>query len=64
MPWVSLVWEKHYPDGKFHNTKKGSFWWKDVLKLIDKFKGMATVTVKDGKDCLMWEDLWNNSVPK
>jgi hypothetical protein len=50
--------------GNFTTQKKGSFWWKDVLKLIDKFKGMATVTVKDGKDCLMWEDLWNNSVPK
>jgi hypothetical protein len=31
--------------------KKDSFWWKDILKLTDKFRGMALVEIKDGKTC-------------
>jgi hypothetical protein len=28
IPWVHLVWEKHYSNGRLPNhTKKGSFWW-------------------------------------
>ena len=39
-------------------SKKGSFWWKDILKLLDKFKGMASVPVADGSSCLLWDDCW------
>jgi hypothetical protein len=31
-----------------------------VLKLLDKFKGMAKVTVNDGRSCFFWEDLWGD----
>jgi hypothetical protein len=59
IPWVKLVWEKHYTNGKLPNhTKKGSFWWKGVLKLIDKFKGLASVIAGDGSSCLLWDDCW------
>ena len=44
--------------------KKESFWWRDVLKLLDSFKGMAMINIQDGRTCLFWEDLWNNRVPK
>jgi hypothetical protein len=37
--------------------KKESFWWKDILKLLDKFQGLAKVKVNDGKSCQFWEDL-------
>jgi hypothetical protein len=38
IPWVSLVWEKYYEHGKLPGSvKKGSFWWRDILKLLDKF---------------------------
>ena len=41
-PWVHLVWDKHYQDEKLRShIKKGSFWWRDNLKLLDKFKGLA-----------------------
>jgi len=41
IPWVHLVWEKHYKNGRLPNhIKRGSFWWRDILKLLDKFKGM------------------------
>jgi hypothetical protein len=29
-----------------------------MLKLLDKFKGMASVLVKDGASCLFWDDCW------
>ncbi|WVZ76722.1 hypothetical protein U9M48_024674 [Paspalum notatum var. saurae] len=59
IPWVHLVWEKHYNHGKLPgHVKKGSFWWKDVLKLLYKFKGLAAVNINGGSSCLLWEDLW------
>jgi hypothetical protein len=35
IPWVKLVWHAHYSNGDIpHATiDKGSFWWKDILKL-------------------------------
>jgi hypothetical protein len=41
------------------NNRKGSFWWKDVLKLLDKFKDMASATIGDGSTCLFWSDAWH-----
>lgn len=29
------------------------------MKLLDKFKGMASVMVADGALCLFWEDCWS-----
>ena len=40
------------------HTKRGSFWWRDNLKLLDKYKGMALVTALNGSTCLLWEDCW------
>lgn len=59
IPWVHLVWGKHYKNGKLPNhIKRGSFWCRDILKLLDKFKGMASVSVADGSSCLLWDDCW------
>lgn len=54
IPWVHLIWEKNYSNGKLpnHLIKKGSFWWKDVLKLLPKFKDLAKVQVRNGQSCL------------
>jgi hypothetical protein len=65
IPWVNLVWEKYYSNGRLPNhTKKGSFWWKDILKLLQKFKGMATVNIQNGESCLLWDDLWLGRIPR
>jgi hypothetical protein len=65
IPWVNLIWEKYYSNGRLPNhTRKGSFWWKDILKLLQKFKGMASVNVQNGKSCLFWDDLWLGKIPK
>ena len=65
LPWVNLIWEKYYRNGRLPGaTNIGSPWWRDILKQIDKFKGFASVNIQDGKSCLFWEDLWNGLVPK
>jgi len=64
-PWVHLIWEKYYSNGTLpSDQKKGSFWWRDILKLLDTFKGMAMVTVSNGSTCKFWDDLWLNRVLK
>jgi hypothetical protein len=39
-----LIWDAHN-DGKIPHAEKlcGSFWWRDVLKLVDNFRGVAVV---------------------
>lgn len=29
-----------------------------ILKLLNKFKGLANVSINDGRSCLLWDDLW------
>ena len=65
IPWVQLIWENYYNDGSLPGQRKrGSFWCRDILKLLVSFKGLAMVNVLDGASCLFWDDLWNNRVPK
>jgi hypothetical protein len=46
IPWVQLIWEKYYSNGKLPNhARKDSFWWRDNLKLLDTYKGIASVSV-------------------
>ena len=62
VPWVHLIWEQYYNNGNVPGIKrKGSFWWKDITKLLVSFKGKAMVHINDGATCLFWEDLWQNS---
>ena len=66
IPWVNSIWERHYSSGALptSSNRVGSFWWKDILKLLDSFKGLAMVNVFDGRTCLFWNDLWFNKVPR
>jgi hypothetical protein len=41
-----------------------SFWWRDALKLLDKFKGLAGVSVANERTCQLWDDQWNGKVRK
>lgn len=61
IPWVNLIWEKHYKNGKLpSHVKKGSFWWRDVLKLLSDFKGLAVIQIRNGQTCFFWKDKWLN----
>jgi hypothetical protein len=65
VPWVHLIWECYYNHDKLPNhVRKGSFWWRDLLHLLERFKEMASVTIHDGRTCNFWEDAWNGQAPK
>ena len=59
-PWVQLVWEAHYPEGKvpIGSSTKGYFWWRDCSKLIVTFKQNAICNMKKGDTILLWKDKW------
>jgi hypothetical protein len=60
---VKLIWDIYYSSGKLpDNRPKGSFWWRGVLKQLDKSKGIAIVHLNNGSSVLLWHDLWNGSV--
>ena len=54
LPWVNLIWERHYSSGDLPSKEKklGSFWWRDILKFLDSFKGIAMVNIRDAKTYL------------
>lgn len=42
VPWVQLIWDTYYQHKVPHLTPaKGSFWWKDILKLSEQFQSIA-----------------------
>ena len=52
IPWVNLIWHQHYGNGFKHiQSRKCSFWWRDILKLLDKYKGIASAKIIDGSTC-------------
>jgi len=60
VPWVQMIWEKYYKNGKLPNhTRKGSFWWRDNLKLLQQFKEITAPNLKNGETILFWKDKWN-----
>ena len=64
VPWVKLVWSSYYSNGQIPHasTDKGSFWWRDILKLCDLFRGISSCTVGNGSTVLFWSDVWNNNL--
>jgi hypothetical protein len=57
VPWVNLIWHAHYRDKVPHAENLcGYFWWKDVLKLVDNFRGIAAVKMGKGNTFLFWSD--------
>jgi hypothetical protein len=51
---VNVIWHTYYSQGQIpHATAdRGSFWWRDLLHLCDKFRGVATCTVGNGTSVL------------
>jgi hypothetical protein len=53
----------YYQNGKLPGQqKKGSFWWRDIIKLTNLFKGVAIPKVQEGSTILFWQDLWNEQI--
>jgi hypothetical protein len=48
VPWVQLVWDHYYSRNRLPilgRTIRGSFWWRDILKLLDSYKSFARVNI-------------------
>jgi hypothetical protein len=62
-PWVQLIQDNHYGNGSLLDQRhKCSFWWKIVLKLLNKLNGIAMLNLTNGSTILLWHDMWNNIV--
>jgi hypothetical protein len=43
--WVALIWQKYYNNTVPHLAReKGSFWWKDILRLHTQYRVLPFVT--------------------
>ena len=40
----------------------GSFWWRELIKLMPIYRGVTKVLVNDGRTTLFWKDDWNNAI--
>jgi len=58
IPWVQMIWEKHYRNGKLSNhVKKGLFGAKITsIKSLSKFKELAIIESKNGSSIFFWQD--------
>ena len=61
IPWVLLIWETYFNNGRAPQatTEKGLFWWKDIFRLIDHYRGIASPRIGDGSTFMLWNDVWN-----
>jgi hypothetical protein len=56
--WVSLIWHKYYQNVIPHLAReKGSFWWKDILRLHVLYRGVAVCLPSRGDTVAFWEDV-------
>lgn len=62
LPWVQLLWENYYNNNKIAGARKvGSFWWRDILKLMDLYKGTTSVQIGNGSTVQFWDDSFNGA---
>jgi hypothetical protein len=59
IPWVHLLWSAYYV-GKVPHAENlcGSFWCRDVLKLVDNFRDVSAVKHGKGDTFMFWTDNW------
>jgi hypothetical protein len=56
--WVNLIWDKYYRNSVPHlSREKGSFWWKDNLRLHIYYRGVAICSPGRGDTIGFWEVL-------
>jgi hypothetical protein len=53
LPWVNLIWSQYYSNGRVPRTiKRGSFWWRNILRLLTSYKGTAKAHFGTGETIL------------
>jgi hypothetical protein len=62
IPWVQLIWRTYqYNNSTPHSgTPKGSFWWRDCLSHVEKFKELTSCNIGSGKSICLWNDKWGD----
>lgn len=61
IPWVTLTWTKFYSSIQTPPQARspvGSFWWKHILKLFDRYQDLAVCNPNGGNTVLFWTDTW------
>ena len=62
IPWVKLIWSLYDPEVPPHaQSSRGSFWWRDIFKLVDVYRSITRTNVGSGRTTLFWKDLWHGS---
>jgi len=68
LPWVRLItWSKFYGNTQTPPHARSpveSFWWKDVLKLFEKFRNFSICIPNKGNSVMLWADNWSGSILK
>ncbi|WVZ94823.1 hypothetical protein U9M48_040667, partial [Paspalum notatum var. saurae] len=74
LPWVNLIWTSYYQNFTLPGSGiRGSFWWNDILSLLDTYKGLARPFAKNGQSEITpsqendeWHYIWgsNNFIPR
>ena len=65
IPWVKLTWSKLYQNTNIpphERSPTGSFWWKDIIKLFEKFKAFAICHPNPGNSVAFWKDNWSGQI--
>ena len=56
------MWSQYDPAVPPHaQSARGSFWWKDIFKLVDTYRSITTSKVSSGQTTLFWKDFWHNN---
>lgn len=64
LSWVYLTWTCHYKNGKAPHERHsvGSFWWRDIMSLVEHYMMIASCKVNKGDTLCIWSDLWECGV--
>jgi hypothetical protein len=58
--WVKMSWELYYSSSlPPARTREVSFWWRDFLKLLPRFKDISHCDFIQGNSILLWQDKWS-----
>jgi len=66
-PWVTLTWSRFYSNNQTPPQARspvGSFRWKDIMKLFDKFQSLVVCNPNRRNTTLFWSDIWVDQTMK
>lgn len=58
-PWVKLLWSSYYRNSiPLISDVLGSFWWRDLVRLIPSYKDVVKALPGSGSSIAFWHDDW------